>query len=490
MACLSPKHPSSLIARWGLVLLLPFSAACEQVCVGVGCEEDFGSARISLVAGIDVPEEGTVNPVDGTFVLTGTDALGPNWDVTVLPNEILVGSSNDSSVRSYKPGAETLLDSNSASGRIDGSRTDDQFGTQIRPIRNEDGTWDLLVSAPLVSSAAATRHDGAVYRFEGLGDGFAGQYSADDALLRMTGEWSGGRFGSTIAVCPDLDGDGIDEWMAAAPRDGKTEALAGQVVLVRSGDLSSDTTQIVVTVLETRWTGSDVGEMAGHALSCKDDLNGDGVPDLVVGAPYADQDNETEIDAAGAIYILSGAQLPDKGPLVDAAITILRPEEPNEWFGWSVATGDFDGDNIPDLAVGSPGTEDATGRVRIWTGNTLASSTNSPADITINGIRPGDGFGRTVHAADVNGDGIDDLLVGSPFLNPTGSTDAFDAGRVALFFGTDDLVEWSLRSSSLNASVLYEEATQYLRTGINIFSGNFDGDSRDDIVFLQRTSED
>ena len=90
----------------------------------------------------------------------------------------------------------------------------------------------------------------------------------------------------------------------------------------------------------------------------------------------------------------------------------------------------------------------------------------------------------------MNGDGIDDLLVGAPFVNPTSSSEAFDAGRVSLFFGTDDPVEWSLRSDSLNASVLYEEATQYLRTGIGLFSGDFDGDNLDDIVFLQRTSED
>ena len=488
MACPLPKALNSSVVRWGLALALSLSAGCDQVCVGVGCEEDFGSARISLVAGIDVPESGTANPVDGTFVLTGTDALGPNWDVTVLLNQILVGSSNDSSVRSYKPGTDTLIESSSASGRIDGSRTDDQFGTQVRPIRNLDDTYDLLVSAPLVSASAATRHDGAVYRFAGLGSGFSGQFSADDAQLRMTGEWSGGRFGTTVAVCPDLDGDGIDEWMAAAPRDGKTEPLAGQVVLVRSGSLSADTTQIVITVLETRWTGSSVGEMAGHALSCKNDLNGDGVADIVIGAPYADRDTET--DAAGAVYILSGAALPPGGPLVEAAVTVLQPEESNEWFGWSLDTGDFDGDGIPDLAVGSPGTEDATGRVRIWTGKSLVSSTPADADIIINGISPGDGFGRTVHAADVNGDGIDDLLVGSPFLNPTDSTDAFDAGRVALFFGTDNVVEWNQRSSSINASVLYEEATQYLRTGINIFSGDFDGDTLDDVVFLQRTSED
>ena len=476
------------MARWGLAILLCVSSGCEQDCIGVGCEEDFGSARISLVAGINVPASGTVNPVEDNFVLTGTDALGPNWDVSIIRDQLLVGSTNDSSVRSYQPGTETLFDSSNASGRIDGSRIDDQFGTQVQPIRNQDGSHDLLVGAPLVSGSAATRHDGAVYRFAGLGDGFSGQFSADDALLRMTGEWSGGRFGSTIAVCPDLDGDGIDEWMAAAPRDGKSEALAGQVVLVLSGDLGTDTTQIVVTILETRWTGSDVGEMAGHALSCKDDLNGDGVADIVIGAPYADRDAET--DAAGAVYILSGAALPEKGPLSDAAVTVLTPEESNEWFGWSLATGDFDGDGALDLAVGSPGTDDATGRVRIWSGVRLASSTPLDADIIINGISPGDGFGRTVHAADVNGDGVDDLLVGAPFLNPTGSTDAFDAGRVALFFGTDDAVEWSQRSSSINDSVLYEEAAQYLRTGINIFSGDFDGDTRDDLVFLQRTSED
>jgi len=488
MACqrLKPlsKHPIQL----GVLLALPLATGCEQVCVGVGCEEDFGSARISLVAGADVPESGIANPAEGTFVLTGTDALGPNWDVVVLNERILVGSSSDSSVRSYTPGGENTIASSSATGRIDGNRTDDQFGTQVKTIRNRDGKEDLLVSAPLASASASTRHDGAVYRFSDLGQGFAGQRSADDAILRMTGEWSGGRFGTSLAVCPDLDGDGLEEWMAAAPRDGKTAPLAGQVVLVQSGDLSEDTNQIVVSILDTRWTGVAVGEMAGHALSCKHDLTGDGIPDLVIGAPYADQD--AEVDASGAIYILSGDKLQGSGPLPEVATITLQPGESNDWFGWSLTTGDFDGDGTYDLAAGAPGTAEATGRVRIWTGATLASEDPTNPDITINGLNPGDGFGRRVHAADVNGDGIDDLLVGAPFVNPTGLTEAFDAGSVALFFGSNDVVEWSLRSNALNASVLYEEAAQYLRTGIALFSGDFDSDGLDDIVFLQRTSEE
>jgi hypothetical protein len=488
MVSLHLKALSRSALHGSFLLTMVTSSGCVPPCVGVGCEEDFGSARISLVSGVDVPESGTADPLAGQFVLTGTDALGPNWDVTVIRDRIIVGSGTDSSVRSYTPGVESALVSSSATGRIDGNRTNDQFGSQVRPIHNEDGTDDLLVSAPLLSAADATRHDGAVYRFGGLGQGFSGQRSAEDALFRLTGEWSGGRFGTTLAVCPDLDGDGLDEWVASAPRDGKEEAMAGQVVLVRSGDLEPDTTQLVVTAIETRWTGSDVGAMAGHTLRCSDDLTGDGVADLVVGSPYADGDDDT--DAVGAVHVLSGVELAEQGPLNEAALFTLQPGEANDWFGWSIATGDIDGDGSTDLVVGAPGADDATGVVRIWTGASLLSSEPNEPDVSISGINPGDGFGRTVHIADVNGDGIDDLLVGAPFLNPTGLVNAFDAGRVSLFFGTVDTAEWSLRTNAITASVIYEEAEQYLRTGIALFSGDFDGDERDDIVFLQRTSED
>ena len=62
----------------------------------------------------------------------------------------------------------------------------------------------------------------------------------------------------------------------------------------------------------------------------------------------------------------------------------LQPGAANDWFGWSIATGDFDGDNATDLAVGAPGTNNATGNVRIWFGD-FAIRTPSAADFSIDG---------------------------------------------------------------------------------------------------------
>ena len=148
--------------------------------------------------------------------------------------------------------------------------------------------------------------------------------------------------------------------------------------------------------------------------------------------------------------------------------------------------GDLDGDGRADLAEGAHDADDATGSVYIWSGQQLHDAVWDTPVVTLNGVGEGGRFGWSTHITDINGDGTSDLLVGAPYENPTGESEAFNAGRISVYFGGTDLADWPEEQTATDAPLQFAEAEQYLQTGSAIFSGNFDGDDKADTVFIHR----
>ena len=460
---------------------------CDQDCVGVGCLERFSAASADLHLGSSIPDSGVHPPTTASTSVQGTNVLGPDWDVSIVRDQLIIGSRLDSTVRVYSPQPDEVSGEKDATGTMVGEHTTDAFGHRVRTITNADGSLDLLVTAPLLSTTAAIRHVGAVYRFTDLGQGWEGDIDPSTAALRMQGESPGGLFGAALEVCPDMDGDGAQEWIAAATRDESSARMGGQVILARSADLTGQAEQLGVSALETRWDGRDLGGLAGQALGCASDLDGDDTVDVVVGAPFADSADDE--DAVGAVYILSGATPPGAGALENEATLTLQTGEANDWFGWSINTGDLDGDGLADLIVAAPGAEDATGRVTIWSGVQLRDGSVETPRLTISGDTSSGRFGWSTHIADVNGDGAVDLIAGAPYANPSEETQGFNAGQISIFFGGEDFDTWPEAPAAADASLIYTEPEQYLRSGRAIFSGDFDGDEAADLVFIHRIEE-
>lgn len=170
--------------------------------------------------------------------------------------------------------------------------------------------------------------------------------------------------------------------------------------------------------------GAESSDDAGRALAGKD-LDGDGYSDVIVGAPEHDS-------ASGAIYLLYG---PISGAIsLDDADVGVTGEGTGDEAGGVVATGDIDGDGQGDLLVGGDGDDDGgSGAGAVWFLSQPASGdTLNVVEAKLIGEDAGDGAGTDVSSgADVNGDGFDDLLVGAP-----GDDDsAADAGAGYLFLG-------------------------------------------------------
>ncbi len=186
----------------------------------------------------------------------------------------------------------------------------------------------------------------------------------------------------------------------------------------------------------------------GTALASTPDANGDGVPDVLVGAPLA-------AAGRGRVLLLSGA---DGAVLLD----LLGPAE-NGAFGSAVdALADLDGDMIPELLVGSPN-ESTTGVARVLSG------VDGSVLFSFGGDAPFDAFGSSVAGlGDADGDGLEDFAVGAPLNDAAGNK----AGLVRVFSGAD---------GSLLRQVTGNAARDELGTHVACV-GDADGDTLADLL--------
>ena len=226
-------------------------------------------------------------------------------------------------------------------------------------------------------------------------------------LWSVTGPAVGARFGAALASLPDRDGDGRRELAVGAPGHDSVVLLSGA---------SGATLAVVV--------GPASGADFGHALSTAADHDGDGVPDLLVGAPL---DDGAGTDA-GAVYVVSSAS----GALLHA----VAGAAPGDHFGFAVAGArsfchepeelvgfhepeeligyhepeELVGYHEPEELVGAPhGGANGGGYVKVF------STSGFVPLATLEGDAPGDGFGSALaHVGDVDGDGSCDALIGAP----------------------------------------------------------------------------
>jgi hypothetical protein len=223
------------------------------------------------------------------------------------------------------------------------------------------------------------------------------------------------------------------------------------------------------------------------------DFNGDGADDVVAGTPGLDSGNS--IDAGGA-HVLYGTPGPrsaaERSVSATGSTAILQgaggvpgTKESNEVFGAAVATGDFNGDEFDDLAVGAPaatiGGERAAGEVIVLYGSAHGFQTvTSSALLTGYSRHSGDQFGVALAAGDFDGNGYDELAVAAPGRTVdrqpvAGAVDIFNGGPTGLA---------TAANRQLNQSLPGMAGTPYAgdRLGVSLATGDTNGDGVDDLA--------
>ena len=212
-------------------------------------------------------------------------------------------------------------------------------------------------------------------------------------IATMTGEKTGDKF-SVVAGVGDVNGDGYDDVLVGVP--------GGNYAKLYFGGSPFD------TLADLRFAPEPQG-FFGYSVAGGGDVNGDGFPDIVIGAPYYTPGPPYHLDYAGRAYVFFGGSQMDTIPDVTMEGTVFR-----SMLGNSVSfAGDVNKDGYDDIIIGAPFDGSyAQGRAYIYFGG---ADMDSIADVSIEGQECFDMLGESVSGVgDVNGDGFDDILIGAP----------------------------------------------------------------------------
>ena len=372
--------------------------------------------------------------------------------------------------------------------RIDGENEHDGNLTIVNAAGdiNGDGIDDIVI----INASEKT------YVVFGTDSGFPAEFDlssldGSNGFVVVTG--SANFLGASANGAGDVNGDGFDDLIIGAFQASPNGESSGSSFII-FGSASPSATIDVDDLDGTtgfRVDGVAIQDNLGKDVSSAGDINGDGFDDILIGAPGVDTNGYN----SGAAYVIFGSDEDypaaidvdtldgDIGFRINGALVDSRT-------GWTVSNaGDINDDGIDDLFIGAPHVGATNGGSYIVFG----TDTGVPATLELGTLDGSNGFritndvgdeasGMPVSAAgDINGDGIDDIIMGSPGADPHGS----NSGSAYVIFGKTTPFAATLNLSTVNGTNGFRIDGSSIGNilGASVSgAGDFNGDGFDDLI--------
>ncbi|MEM6992192.1 MAG: Ig-like domain-containing protein [Myxococcota bacterium] len=349
---------------------------------------------------------------------------------------------------------------------------------------NGDGLGDVVIGAP-VSGSVGTNSGQSFVVFGTDQTATIDLNALGSSGFAINAEAAGDFSGYSVSGAGDVDGDGLADLLVGATGVDANGINSGRSYVV-FGKANTDAVDLAALGAGGyALQGEAEFDASGRALAGPGDLDGDGLADIVIGAPLADAAG----DEAGRSYVVFGKDT-DTDPVELSALGIggfvMDGPAADDNSGFALgAAGDVNGDGVPDMIVGSDGAASGrdTGVCQVVFGSDATDALDlgalGTAGFAVNGEAAEDRFAFAVSGAgDVNGDGLDDIIVGAYAADQT----ATNAGRAYVVYGKDSAGSVSVGALDEGGFSIDGEA-EGDGAGFSVSgAGDVNGDGVDDIM--------